>query len=504
MVRLQSQQDIWEHVGRFVVTHFPAAWTAFVQRRSDERLAIDFCTLPEAAGREHLLTAEVRTLIGDVLEHGFLASQVLHTPKAGMTVFLPIRDTPQPNRVMLVGHGDARRLPRELLNIYLAMAGLVGATIERLQSERELAGNRAHLEELVRERTAQLAKATRQNELILQSVGEGICAMDLDGKITLVNPFAARSTGWQPEELVGRNAHATFHHTRAGGHPYPQEECLVLSAISQGKARTIEGEEFCRKDGARFPVEITVSPLVEAGKVVGGVMAFRDITARKRAEELIQTSLREKEVLLKEIHHRVKNNLQVISSLVDLQADALKEPALRGVFADMRDRVRSMALVHEKLYQSESLARVEFAEYARSLLNSLWRAHADSAATVHLKLDLRPVSLSVITAIPCGLVLNELVTNALKHAFRGRSGNELTVELKAGPGGRVCLRVRDNGAGLPAGLDWRQSRSLGLRLVQMLARQLGGALEVSVDAGTEFQVTFLQPAPGPSAKEHHE
>lgn len=245
-------------------------------------------------------------------------------------------------------------------------------------------------------------------------------------------------------------------------------------------------------------------PLNVQGKSYGRLWIHFDITDRKRAEERIEASLREKEVLLKEIHHRVKNNLQVISSLMDLQADALKEPALRSVFADMRDRIRSMALVHEKLYQSESLARVEFAEYARSLLANLWRAHADSAATVRLKLDLQPLSLSVVTAVPCGLLLNELVTNALKHAFRGRSDDEITVEMARSPEGRVCLRVRDNGLGLPPGLDWRQSRSLGLRLVQMLVRQLEGALEVKIDAGTEFQVTFLQQTLAQSGKEDHE
>ena len=184
--------------------------------------------------------------------------------------------------------------------------------------------------------------------------------------------------------------------------------------------------------------------------------------------------MREKEVLLKEIHHRVKNNLQVISSLVDLQADALDDPALREVFADMRDRVRSMALVHEKLYQSESLARVEFADYAAACSITSRGPMASSRPPSRLKLDLQPVSLSVETAVPCGLILNELVTNAFKHAFRGRAEGEVTAALRTGPDGRVCLRVSDDGVGLPAGLDWRQSRSLGLRLVQMLAGQLNG------------------------------
>jgi PAS domain S-box-containing protein len=222
-----------------------------------------------------------------------------------------------------------------------------------------------------------------------------------------------------------------------------------------------------------------------------------DFTDRKRAEEALReseerlrASLGEKEVLLKEIHHRVKNNMQVISSLVALHADELRDGAMRAVLLDVTHRVRSMAMVHEKLYESADLARIEFAEYARSLLNYLWRAHATTASGVRLALDLEPVSLPVNAAVPCGLILNELVGNALKHAFRGRAGGEVTVSLRSGPPDRVRLSVRDNGTGLPPGLDWRQGRSLGLRLVQMLAGQLHAAVELSNSGGTEFTITF--------------
>jgi PAS domain S-box-containing protein len=208
-----------------------------------------------------------------------------------------------------------------------------------------------------------------------------------------------------------------------------------------------------------------------------------NITALKHAEEQLRASLAEKEVLLKEIHHRVKNNMQVISSLVALQAE-------RAVLQDVTHRVRSMALVHEKLYQSADMAHVEFGEYARSLLNYLWRAHGTAAPDARLDLDLESVPLPVNAAVPCGLILNELASNALKHAFRGRADGVVAVSLHAGPEGRVCLRVRDNGTGLPAGLDWRQADSLGLRLVQMLAGQLHATVEVTGQEGTEFAVTF--------------
>jgi two-component sensor histidine kinase/HAMP domain-containing protein len=212
--------------------------------------------------------------------------------------------------------------------------------------------------------------------------------------------------------------------------------------------------------------------------------------ALKESEEQIKASLAEKEVMLKEIHHRVKNNLQVISSLVGLQADGSQDEAVRQVLRDVTYRVRSMALVHEKLYQSADLAHIDFAEYTRSLLSYLWRAHGAIAADVRQTFDLEPVSLSVDTAVTCGLILNELAVNALEHAFQGRADGEVTVSLHSGADGRIRLSVSDNGVGLPAGFDWRQTRSLGLRLVQMLARQLDGDVAVSGEEGTAFTVTF--------------
>ena len=217
-----------------------------------------------------------------------------------------------------------------------------------------------------------------------------------------------------------------------------------------------------------------------------------DITVIKQAQESLKASLAEKEVLLKEIHHRVKNNMQVISSLVSLQANQLQDAGMRAILDEMAQRVRSMAMVHEKLYQSHNLAGVEFSDYARSLLNYLWRSHASAASAVRLTLDLEPVSLTVNTAVPCGLILNELVSNALKHAFRGRNGGEVTVSLHSAKGG-LRLSVRDDGTGLPAGFDWKQAKSLGLRLVQMLAGQLHADVEVSSDRGTEFTIAFEEP-----------
>jgi two-component sensor histidine kinase len=212
--------------------------------------------------------------------------------------------------------------------------------------------------------------------------------------------------------------------------------------------------------------------------------------ALRESENQLRASLGEKEALLKEVHHRVKNNLQVISSLMSLQSEETRDAGLRAVFQEVNHRVRSMALVHEQLYQSADLARVDFAAYARSLLTYLWQAYGAETAGIRLTLNLEPLSLSVYTAVPLGLILNELAGNALKHAFHDRTGGEVRVALQRGPAGRVQLTVSDDGRGLPEGFDWGQARSLGLRLVQMLAGQLHADVAVSREEGTEFGITL--------------
>ena len=222
-----------------------------------------------------------------------------------------------------------------------------------------------------------------------------------------------------------------------------------------------------------------------------GIISLRLKIERDRAEASMRSLLTEKEVLLKEVHHRVKNNLQVISSLISLQSDGFPKTQMQLIFSDLRNRVQSIALVHEKLYRSEDLAKLDFAEYAASLLKYLWSAGVASTRHVHLNLSIEPMMMAIDTAVHCGLILNELVTNALKYAFpNGREG-EVSVILAHDPAtGAVCLRVSDNGVGLPADLDWRQSSSLGLRLVQMLAGQMRGTVQTGSGPGTEFQIKF--------------
>lgn len=224
--------------------------------------------------------------------------------------------------------------------------------------------------------------------------------------------------------------------------------------------------------------------------------AQSEIEERLRAEEQIKASLKEKEVLLKEIHHRVKNNLQVVSSMLNLQLDRANDRNMREVFQDSRHRIRSMALIHEKLYRSNNLARVDLADYVRDLAAYLFSSYGDSAATITPIIEVEQVFLGIDAAVPCGLILNELISNTLKHAFpphwqrtNGQSG-EIRIKLRAEEEHQVTLIVSDDGIGLPPDLVVLNTESLGLRLVAVLVDQLDGTLEVHSENGAQFKITF--------------
>ncbi|HJV36451.1 PAS domain S-box protein [Geomonas sp.] len=329
----------------------------------------------------------------------------------------------------------------------------------------------------------------RRLEAILETTPVGVVLFEAGtGKLSLTN---RRAAAIYLEEFDGLDLEAHLAKVkvlRPDGALFPVEELPVSRALRGEEVHNVE-MTIERGNGVRVPIIVWAAPLRDAaGKVTTAVVVMDDITERKQAEERVKASLHEKEVLLKEIHHRVKNNLQVISSLLSLQAGGSRDQTVREVLNEVSFRVRSMALVHEKLYQSTDLAHIDFAEYLKSLLAFIWRAHGSGTAGIRLNLDLEPVYFPVDTAVPCGLIVNELAGNALKHAFRGRADGEVTVSLsKVGAGG-VRLGVTDNGSGLPAGLQWREANSLGLKLVQMLAGQLDAVVEVESGQGTSFRI----------------
>lgn len=220
--------------------------------------------------------------------------------------------------------------------------------------------------------------------------------------------------------------------------------------------------------------------------------AHAEIAQRMRAEGELRRSLQEKEALLQEVHHRVKNNLQVICSLLNLRSESIEDPETLQVLRESQNRVRSMALIHEKLYQSQDLENVEFGSYLRDLTNHLMRSHGAESVHIQLTVAAPDIFLSIDRAVPCGLITNELVSNALKHAFPNGRDGEISVTLQPGPGENLTLSVVDNGVGLPADRDLSREDTLGLQLIRVLTNQMNGTVNLhsSEGHGTEVSITF--------------
>lgn len=214
-----------------------------------------------------------------------------------------------------------------------------------------------------------------------------------------------------------------------------------------------------------------------------------DITERKEAEREIEKSLQEKEVLLKEIHHRVKNNLQVISSLLSLQSEYIKDKTDKELFRESQTRAKSMALIHERLYQSTDLRSINFYEYIKTLTFNLYNIYGCKPEDIKVNLDLEPISMDIDTAIPCGLIINELMSNAMKHAFPGDSKGEINIKFHQ-IDHKLILTVEDNGIGLPPNMEFENISSLGLKLVNTLVNQIDGEIEINSDSGTNITIRF--------------
>lgn len=253
------------------------------------------------------------------------------------------------------------------------------------------------------------------------------------------------------------------------------------------------GTEFehriIRRDGeTRYvAIHIRVIPATESENayIYGTV---QDITDRKIAEEKLKESLEEKEMLLKEIHHRVKNNLMVISSLLDLQSQYIKDKEALDIFKESQNRANSMALIHERLYRSTDL-KIDFGEYIQSLATDLFRTYVQDPGRVLLNIDVKNEMIDINTTVPLGLIVNELLTNSMKHGFPSGVRGEIYVDFHK-EGDIFILIIGDTGVGFPKDLDFRNTKSLGLQLVNNLTRQIDGEIKLNTDHGTEFEITF--------------
>ncbi|MFW6122014.1 MAG: histidine kinase dimerization/phosphoacceptor domain -containing protein, partial [Petrotogales bacterium] len=240
--------------------------------------------------------------------------------------------------------------------------------------------------------------------------------------------------------------------------------------------------EFLNKDGETIPMNVSISIMYDNNNLEGFVLVARDLTEIKK-------SLEEKKVLLREIHHRVKNNLQLISSLLNLQSEQGKDEHVTEMFRESQNRIKLMASLHEHLYQSKDLAKIDFGEYIKDLTSNLFHSYKIDPNTITLKINIHYFFMDVNTTLACSLIVNELVSNSLKHAFPSGRKGKVIVDFRL-DGSIYELIVSDNGVGFPRELDFRNTKTLGLQLVNIFVRQLKGKIKLDRTTGTKFIITF--------------
>jgi PAS domain S-box-containing protein len=340
-------------------------------------------------------------------------------------------------------------------------------------------------------RRKQAEEALRESEekyrSILENIEEAYYEVDIAGRFTFFNDSLSKITGYSADETMGTNIRS-----------YTDQNCAMEGAkafrdvYTTGKSVKGFSWEITRKDGGKKHAEVSASLIRDGrGKGIGFLGIIRDVSERKQAEQQIKSSLKEKETLLKEIHHRVKNNMQIIISLLRLQSANIKDKKYAGLFKDSANRMKSVALIHETLYRSKDLANIDFNGYVKNIANPLIRTYTVDPDRIKLNATIEDVSLGLDNAIPCGLIINELISNALKYAFPEDGIGEIEINLRSINEDEMELTVSDNGIGIPAEIDVEKTESLGLQLVQLLAEdQLDGTLELDRDGGTVFRIRF--------------
>jgi len=326
---------------------------------------------------------------------------------------------------------------------------------------------------------------------LIDNLTVGVVVHGPDTSILFSNTMAQSLLGLTEDQMMGKTAmDPHWHFFKEDGNPLSLEEYPINSVVWTGKSLKNLVRGVRHQDRAELVwLLCSAYPVFdEKGQLLQAVVIFVDITERKQADEQIARSLQEKEVLLKEIHHRVKNNMTVIYSLLNLQASDTEDKAARAILEEARDRVNMMALIHKKLYQSKDLAHIDYKEYLQNLATGI--ADTYQRRDVVVSVDMESVFFDVTVGIPCGLIVNELITNSLKYAFpEGRKGTIRVGINKDGAGNNV-LTVADNGAGFPDTVDFRNTTSLGLQLVNILSGQIQGKIELVRNAGTTFRITF--------------
>nr|WP_255668583.1 PAS domain S-box protein [Methanocella sp. CWC-04] len=317
---------------------------------------------------------------------------------------------------------------------------------------------------------------------IIDTSEEGICVIDENLNTLFVNQKLSEITGYTDTELIE-------------GNPLDLVDGQYMDILLTNRDLNKKGikKQFdlkcVKKDGSIFWVIVSSSPILDDNSAYkGSLYMITDITERKKAEDEIKRALDEKDILLKEVHHRVKNNLQIISSLLNLQSAQIKDKHDLQLFKDSQNRIRSMALIHEKLYGNDTFSTLNFQDYVRSLTTFLFNSYSNNK-NLRLNFNINEINLNIDTAIPCGLIINELVSNSLKYAFPDNREGEIRIDAYI-ENDMFNLCVSDNGIGLPVDFDPNGSETLGIQLVNALATQLNGKMEINGNNGTDFRLVF--------------
>jgi PAS domain S-box-containing protein len=365
---------------------------------------------------------------------------------------------------MAWGVGVAGLLFASLLQIL--MLGMTGRTSMQKRDKEKL----AHSHDLMR--------------YVIEYANSAVAVHDRELRYLFVSQSYLDQYQVKDREVIGRHHYEVFP-------DLPQKWRDVHQKVLSGAVLSAEDDPYEKADGTVEWTRWACRPWHEADGSIGGLIVYTEIiTQRKQAEEALRASLEEKEILLKEVHHRVKNNLQVVSSLLNLQLRQVKNAEVQSFLRDTQNRIRSIAMLHEILYRSGNIASIRFPIYIKSLCDYLTRSYDSAARNIRLRQEIADVALDPDQSITAGLIVNELVTNAIKHAFPSGVGGDIFVELRAAGGDGLMLRVADSGIGFPVDSLPQDADSLGLLLVKILSQQLGGRLSVSGRPGASFEIVF--------------
>ncbi|KAF5417720.1 MAG: hypothetical protein C5S38_01195 [Candidatus Methanophagaceae archaeon] len=319
--------------------------------------------------------------------------------------------------------------------------------------------------------------------MLAESAQDYIFLIDSDMRIQYTNSFAAEQLGYRPEELIGKRLDKVFPPDLSNSF-----EHSLQTVFESGEPLHVEDRFIPDKE---LWLDTQLIPLKnESGETESILGISRDITDRKRVEEKIEAALKEKEALLQETHHRVKSNLQVVSSLLSMQARAAKDEDTVDILTESRNRIDAIALIHTQLYESGNLSAIKMNGFVDKMVRQMFQSYPVRDMKLTPTVNVADYPIPVFIAVPVGLIFNELISNTFKHAFVNRKEGKIEVSLCAS-GKSICMTVRDDGVGLPEGFDINTTTTLGLHLVKILAEdQLRGKLEVVSDEGASFKIVF--------------